>query len=70
MSQRHQAQALADDTQRVAEYLASKFNCLRGLGCKRDLVVPAGWSLDYLIEVDLAANVMLRAFRNRSNTSG
>lgn len=64
-----QVLAITKDTEQVAQYLQKKFQNLRVGGDGRDVPSPAEWSLEYLIESDLAANIIWRAFQNRSKSS-
>lgn len=66
MSGQQRALAIMKDTEQVAQYLGARFKNLREKGTGSDLMVPFEWSLEYLIEVDFAADVMWRAFQNQS----
>jgi len=51
-------------TDKVAKYLRRKFDSLQTHS--NELVdMPPSWNLDYLIEVDLAANILYRAYNNQ-----
>jgi hypothetical protein len=69
MSGQQRALAITKDTEQVAQYLGAMFKDLQEQGTGSDLMVPMEWGLEYLIEVDLAANVMWRAFQNQSKQS-
>ena len=66
MSHQQEALAVAQETEMVAQYLCKKFHNLQVRGYDTDLLPPMEWTLEYLMEVDLAANVIWRAFQNRS----
>lgn len=66
MSSHLDALAVAHKTEQVAQYLRKKFHNLWVQGYDTDLVPPMEWSLDYLMEVDLAANIIWKAFQNQS----
>ena len=55
---------LGGHTDEVSKYLRLKFSRLQT--CSTELVhVPPRWSLDYLTEVDLAANILYQAYQNQ-----
>jgi len=57
---------LGAGTDKVARYLRLKFNSLQTHS--NELVdVPPSWSLDYLTEVDLAANILYQAYNNQGS---
>ena len=66
MSGQEEALAVAQKTEMVAQYLCKKFHNLQVRGYDTDLLPPMEWSLEYLMEVDLAANIIWRAFQNQS----
>lgn len=51
------------ETRQVSTYLKAKFALLQS-GASDTLTVPVTWSLEYLIEVDLVANVLHKAYHN------
>ena len=57
MSGQEEALAVAQKTEMVAQYLCKKFHNLRVQGYDTDLLPPMEWSLEYLMEADLAANI-------------
>jgi len=69
MSGKAQVLTITKETQQVAQYLQEKFQNLRVGGDGRDIQSPAEWSLEYLIECDLAANIIWRAFQHQSKSS-
>jgi len=55
---------IGGDTDKVAQYLRIKFSHLQ-TGSNELMGVPPSWSLEYLTEVDLVANVLYQAYNNR-----
>ena|ERR1700684_762788 len=66
MSGQQEALAVTQETEMVAQYLCKKFHNLRVRGYDTEVLPPMQWSLEYLMEVDLAANIIWRAFWNQS----
>ena len=64
-----EALAITKETEQVARYMQDKFQNLRVSGDGTDIRSPTEWSLEYLIEVDLAANIIWRSFQNQSKLS-
>ena len=62
-----EALAITKGMEQVAQYMQDKFQNLRVSGDGTDIWSPTEWSLEYLIEVDLAANSIWRSFQNQSN---
>ena len=62
-----EALAITKETEQVARYMQDKFQNLQVSGDGTDIRSLTEWSLEYLIEVDLAANIIWRSFQNQSN---
>jgi hypothetical protein len=54
------------ETEEVSTYLKAKFSQLQH-GTSDPLKLPLSWTLDFLVEVDLAANVLYVASRNEGS---
>jgi hypothetical protein len=58
--------AIDEETTTVANYMNAQFSWMRNWGASRTSVRhPDHWSLDFAIEVDLALDVIARAFNNQ-----
>lgn len=63
--ERKLAMDIHGETERVARYLSAKFKQLREQRNEL-LFIEDHWDIDYLAELDLAANILHQAVENRS----